>query len=945
MLRDDRAAMLRDIGSVIGKASGGGLGSIEATKKFSSMLGETTDELDAFIKTLNSPRNRSNLTALDRSLLAMAQVRRQHIESLKESAQKQTENTEAVEENTDSVSSNTKEINKNRETVYRLGRGLKDFIVGLAYGYVQIKAFNTAVGEARESFRTGQPWDLLGDSIEAALRGMDPASMMAFQAEFRRVSNTLTGGVKGFNDQIFENQLELIRYTGSVKDGAIAMARMANTSHNLGLDLAGAQDTTGKLFKEFKKLRDNVSMTAEEFTTMVGTMAEDQTVKERLLSLQGKQRQAYMLGLVQQYHSLRLSGMQSESAKKLISTLNEMSNQKQVDKIVGSAKEAQYLSQLGLNVNTIDEYMQLRRDPNPTPEGTARIAEILDEALRKRTDILTTGSLEQRQGNALSYQAMESALGVEDLLKPLQDKVLQSSAKANDETIIAHNEKLQAEANSTLLGMKKDIVNIHDILYAWSQTTIGQLTGAAVALLLGHAAIKGLFRGITDAVIRGQNDRVGGPGNPNGGDASGRDRGRSRGRGRGGWKPSLGTTAKVVGAGGILGLGGLGVDYALGSEMSTEDGPRWIKEAVAQGLSGAGLASLVAPLAGPFAPLVVAAGGVVGAIKGAIDANTDYAKEYKNAAVEFYNETMSVQNASMIKLDVERQGLKDQLQNLERKNDLTAEEVKLVDQLRDRINGLSGEISAEKLRADVVAGSAAVGGASKWLDQRRGMKYDETSDIQQSLSRVQQMMNLSGTQVDVAGEFANQLKAEFFKSDMVNSTDALNKLAEITESLKSGAEVDIPKEYSAMINNAMSDLKLVLNEQHKATMTDHLRSSLNKNPEALSDVVKRQVSAIEEAKVNVSQLQQKINDLQAEKESGNVSWFERGSLDDQLEKLKEQLETAKRAERSAAETASFFRQAIEGEKSLQVRLSDDDRTILDKIANPPSKKTQPFNSE
>lgn len=940
MLRDDRAAMLRDIGGVIGKVSSGGLGSVEATKRFATLLGETTEELEAFIKTMTSPRNRANLTALDRSLLAMAQARKHHLDTLKQSAESQSENTEAVEENTNSVSSNTKEVNKARETVYKLGRGLKDFIIGLAYGYVQIKAFNTAVGEARESFRTGQPWDLFGDSLEAALRGMDPSSMMAFQAEFRRVSNTLTGGVKEFNDQIFANELELIRYTGSVKDGAIAMARMANTSHNLGLDLAGAQDTSNKLFKEFKKLRDNVSMTAEEFTTMVGTMAEDQTVKERLLSLQGKQRQAYMLGLVQQYHSLRLSGMQSEAAKRLISTLNEMSNQKQVDKIVGSAKEGVYLRQLGIDPKQILEYMTLRRDPNATPDGNARIAEILEEASRRRTNILTSGSREDREMKALMWQATEANLGVEELLKPLQDKVLQTSAKANDETIIAHNEKLQEEANHYLLRMKDDIIQIHDILAAWSQTTIGQLTGLAVATILGHIAVRSLFKGITDAVIRGRGDGVEAP------DGSGQDgdkgkRKRPKGRGR---LPSLGNSARVLGAGGLLGLGGMAVDYSMGSDMSTEDGPRLIKEAVAQGLSGAGIASLAAPLAGPFAPLVIAAGGVVGAIKGAIDANVDYAKNYKNAAVQFYNETMSVQNAAMMKLDVERQGLTDQLQALERKNNLTAEEVKLVDQLRDRINGLSDDISAEKLRADVIAGSAAVGGAAKWIDARRGMKYDETSDIQESLSRVQQMMNLSGTQTDVAEEFAKQLKSEFFNTDMRNDLNALNKLGEITESLKTGAEVDIPKEYSALINNAMSDLKVVLTDRHQATMTDHLTSALNKNPDALSDVVKRQVSAIEEAKVNVSQLQQKINDLQAEKESGNVSWFERGALDDQLEKLKEQLDTAKRAERSAAETASFFRQAIEGEKSLQVRLSDDDRTILDKIANP-SKPTQPFNAE
>ena len=167
-------------------------------------------------------------------------------------------------------------------------------------------------------------------------------------------------------------------------------------------------------------------------------------------------------------------------------------------------------------------------------------------------------------------------------------------------------------------------------------------------------------------------------------------------------------------------------------------------------------------------------------------------------------------------------------------------------------------------------------------------------------------------------------------------------MSEITEGLKNNKEVKIPREYSDMINKVMKDLNVTIKDQHTATMTDHLRSSLNSNPETISSVVKRQVEAVEEAKTNVAQLQQKINDLQAERDN-NSTWMNRGTIDDQLEKLKEQLESAKRSERSAAETASFFRQTIEGEKSLQVRLSDEDRSILDKIASQP-KKTQPFNS-
>lgn len=949
MLRDDRTEIVRELGSIIGKNSGGGLGSAAILDKFNRMMGETIEELDVFIKTLSSPKNKANLTALDKSLLAAARARKAHLDAIQEAARVQEENSEAVDENSNAHNRNTKAQAAASNALLKAGKAARDFTVNLAYGYIQIKAFHTAVSEAQQSFITGQPWDLMNDAYAAAMRGMDPQSMMAFQKEFRRASNAISGGVQEFNAQMFDNSEEMVRYTGSTKAGAEAMARITNTSHNIGLEFKDVSNAANGLFGEFKKLHNNVSMTAEEFTNMLGALAEDEAVKERLLTLQGKQRQAYVTSLVQQYHSLQLAGMQAEAAKKLVTHVNSLSNQKQVDKIVGSARESQYMQLLGLSSEVAEEYTRLRRNPGAhTQEEANRLIQITEEAARRRSEMMSTGSRDQREMMALQLQAVETNLGLEEFLKPLTDKILQSSAKANDATIIAHNERIQSEANHTLLRAKEELVQIHGILAGWSQTTLAQLVGAAVALALSKVAwdkLVALSRGLKNTIPERFLPNSGRPpANPNPGIPNPSPTPNpSPNGGQGKWRlPSASTGLKFLGAGAAFGLAGAGVDHFMGAEQSTEEGPRLIKEAVAQGLQGAGMASVVAPLAGPFAPLVVAAGGIVGSIKGAIDANIDYAKNFKNAATAFYDQTMSVQNAAMMKLDVEQSALRVQLKALQQKNDLTEAELRLVDQLKVKINGISESMSAEKLRYDVVAGQAAVGGASKWLDQRRGMTYKDTGDVTATLDRVQQMMNISGTRMDVANEFTEHLKAEFFKSDLQHDHKALTQLSEITEGLKNNKEVKIPREYSDMINKVMKDLNVTIKDQHTATMTDHLRSSLNSNPETISSVVKRQVEAVEEAKTNVAQLQQKINDLQAERDN-NSTWMNRGTIDDQLEKLKEQLESAKRSERSAAETASFFRQTIEGEKSLQVRLSDEDRSILDKIASQP-KKTQPFNS-
>lgn len=588
LIRTHRDEMSRILESTMKSISGSGMGSsIGLGGRSGGTEKDVREELKLFLSIMK--KSNKALSAYEQYQVESA---KRQVKSIDKRIKAEEKLKNSTDDNTNSTEDNTKSQNKNSSALdsatSRLGHWSKEILTGS----LRITAMTKAVSEFEQAYKHGLNWNAISDSFNAAIKmGLSPADMMEFQAKFRRVSNTFSGGIDQFNSSVAANQAEWKKYTGSMKDAAHFQGNLTNIALSAGTSFKNIDSAVGTLFSTFKDLQAATSMTAEQFVSIQQSLLAEEGIRGKLLGLQGKERLNYMSGLSQTNMAFQALGLQQEVADKLVKFIEGQSGKEGKSRLKESAQLALVGSIVGMSQGDSQQLSALHRKRIRSKKEN-ELYSALGMQFAERTEQYKSNN---PLGNGMNHgEFMVDAMNavapiIGEFSKGFSEGALSSGAAADPATIARQALAIQ-ERNEGLMGTSIDILTeISNKLGAWGESAVAALLGG----VLGSKLLGRLFQG------------GGKPG-----------AGGGKGGAGGGWgdliSPKFAKNLKRMGRGGLAGLvmgGGIATAQALSGPQSDNKNNLWDKGATGAAI-GATLGSFIAPVIG------TAIGGAIGGALG-----------------------------------------------------------------------------------------------------------------------------------------------------------------------------------------------------------------------------------------------------------------------------------------------------------------------------------------
>lgn len=886
-LRDDMEKMMGKFGgSTAGGFAGGG------GRTASGTLKDQNAELTLLIKHLRKAGQ--TLSAYDRYMLESA---RKQQKSIQERIKAEEEAVKATEDNTEEKEKNTGATRDNTRATSDAKESIKDFAKGIATGTIAIKGFQNLVDEMRTSYRLGMKWDPVSDALNGIKMGMDPKEMMEFQAQFRRTSGALAGGMQQFNNTVADNQTQMVQYTGSMKAAAMAMGNMFELSHSMGLNFEDVGSSANDLFSQFKKMNAATSLTIDQFADLTKSLIDDSDIRSKLLTLQTQQRSVYIQSLLKQHDMLQAQGMTYEAAQKFVKYIENNSNKDPLERMKQGAQMMNVARMLGFDPRRANRLMLLNNKRDKSVDENMELSSLLKDFTTAAHTRMGTGTDVNgiKQGEIIMRKIL-SATGID--LQPMDDVALQSSAKRDPSSIALQQKELQERSNDWLQKLYKQSTIVADIMGSWTNAAIGVAVGGIALSVLNKRG------GIVDNVI----DKIMG-----GGDAGGPGGGAGGGGGAG-WRKKM---MQMLGRGGA-GLGIAGVGIAAGglidpSKFSDDNKPvaSAAQGAVQWGSAGAGLGMMVG---GPWGAAI---GGGIGALAGAAKALYDYSTDYQGQAKQIMGMNSMMQTADEARIIAQREAAKQQLEALTAQGDLSSEQKKTVDELTKKVQGLNEQLSKEQQKTQMSMISS-LGPAGQSLLKGGVDSAGELRERASSLDVLAGQAGLSGT--NSLQNWVNSAYAQANKQGA--SSDDLAQLSRFAGAVQSGNDMDMPNELKKYFdpagNDALASLQRMGGSQYQSILG-------GMDSQGLSSFVNDSITKTSELDQKIAQLEQKRLDAARSPtlfdETGMAGLNEAFQIDKQIAE-------AKAMKENQIKMAQGLEDALNGNRSLSMKFDEDSMQLL-----------------
>lgn len=595
--------------TTMSRIHGSGMGAIGGFRRTDDQK-EYKDDLENFLRILK--KNAKTLSATEQF---QREAAKREVRAVNEAMREANKNRKEGEKNTEATKDNTKGKDENTKSVKDSTSAISDWAKSIATGTLSFTAASRAVDEFQQAYKTGLNWNAIGDSIQAAFTmGLSPKEMMEFQAKFRRVSNTFDGGISQFNESIAANQNEWKKYSGSLRDAAMAQAEFADIALAMGAGSKNLDYAVNGLFNQFKQLQSITSMTTEQFAAMQRSMLSEESVRWKLVGLQQKERANQIMGLTQTSLAMRALGMQEEVADRVVKYIESQSVSPAKQRLKESYQMATAGRMYGMDEESLGRLGQLwRKGSLRSSEENQQLVELSKMYAESKRRYMTSGSMNgdiysnEFRGNYMS----DVIAGEEAFLKMGIDRSLAEGAAASSEAIMKQQQEI-ADRNEGMWGtFIEKFTNFSNMFGAWGQSALAALIGAG----WGLSKMGGLFGGGS-----GGTGGVGGAG----------DKMKKM------WG-ALGKGGKAGVFGILAGLAGSAAQVVFDPQTETKQNI-WDK-ATMGGAAGATIGSLIAPGLG------TAIGGALGTIVGAA-----YAKMEDSGAFD-------------TQLDVEKKAMLQQVDN------------------------------------------------------------------------------------------------------------------------------------------------------------------------------------------------------------------------------------------------------------------------------------------
>lgn len=814
---------------------------------------EAASELKNFVKALSKAGQ--TLSATERYQKEAAQ---REIKLLNDRMRAEEDAKKTQEEHTESVKDSTEQNEKNNLAVKKASEQVGNFAKGLAAGVLSFEVLNRAVNEFSQAYRQGFNWNGISDSINAALQmGMSPKDMMDFQKRFRRVSNTFEGGIDAFNETVAASNNEWKKYTGSLKEAAVAQGQFYDLALSMGVGSKDMKSAVGGMFNEFKKLQVATSMTAEEFVEMSKSMLSEKSVRDKLVGLQGKERSNYVMKLTDTAFMFQTLGLQKEAAEGLVKMIEQQQSKTFVGRMRESYQAQSIAGIMGMSGSDARELQSLMLNKNKSKDEEARFAQLARDFTENVNQRRNQGGFAEAQIDSLMARAPEmfqTLAGIGDSMSLARGAEADPKALAKQQAdIIKRDEGFQG----TIIDKLTSVVNI---LSGWKESMLAILAGAAAGFLAKGAASKvlGRFAG-------------GAAGEAAAGGAAG---GTSRG----------GKLLSNIKGGGPIALGVAGV----GAVASSFDyGSDRTNNAVSTGAQWAGIGATIGMLGGPIGALI---GGAVGGLGGALaslamnqeNANDSILKEKKNLA-----DTMNFED---MKFEMVKRQHDAQIEYLQSQGKLTDENKKKLDdalaEAQKKHEDARASIAGNEMGFNLKSASAAKDWIAQTAASMKNTSMFGPGDVEGVTKQLADLKNrLGAAGVDISDE---QLKQSFIDKLITQAPglgpDESEELRKTIMGLKNGQNFDFSNStMNPLLSKAMNDMLPEVQKTIDNQMTADINTKFN-SPEAIAGL-KNEVQS------TVAQIEKDQKDLAALQNSSSSDEF--GITDREKAQLSERIQVNK----------------------------------------------------
>lgn len=771
---------LRELASNMARQAGGmgsmGMPGIRQTGETGKQgLLDAQDELKRFIMALRS--NAKTLTATEKYRLQAAdrelKATEEKIKAIKEETDADRENAKAARDAADAQA-------KHADKVKNASKELHNFAEKVVSGSLQFTAASRAINEFSQAYKQGFNWNALGDSVKAALdMGMSPKDMMDFQKRFRRVSNTLEGGVSEFNTTIAGSNKEWLHFTGSLKDAAIAQAEFADLALSMGVGGKDVKNAVGGMFQEFKKLQAATSMTAEEFVATQKSLLAEKIVRDKIIGLQGRERTNYMLKLTDTSYMFQTLGMQKEAAESLVKALENQANKGFVGRVKEGAQAQAAAGLFGMGGQDGADIRSLMQKRNRTKEEDDKLTGLAAKFAEKFYAEQNKGGFDEARADAIRAQL---GGGVDTLLELGSPRAQVSGAGASQIAIQKQQDDINKRDSEFYGTIKENIVKIANIMDGWSQSAFAALLAAALAKYGFNMISK-----LTGKIMPGPG---GGPPVPPGGGPPVPPGPGSLGK--------LGAMMKTGAVAAVIGMAASAAVATITDDQKTQD----IANAA---ITGASLGATIGSLGGPIG---IAVGTAIGGIGGLVVGIVQNQETVEDSLAKQKKQLTDQTSMDEIRYRMSKENYETELKALNEKSDIQQKDLDRQKELRKLLDDNDKEHNANK--ATIAAGQFGYqmnqqGATKDWMAQasssiKNGGFFSDTSsgDVKGMLSSLRTKLSAAGMDIseeELNSRFGTALKGIAGTKGATERDQGYAAAANLTE----GSDI----EYVAKIANPM----------------------------------------------------------------------------------------------------------------------------------------------
>lgn len=777
----------RTMARQVGGMGGMGMPNVPGVRQTAN-LDDAATELKRFISYMR--RGNQTLTATEKYQLGAAKrelkATTDRIAAAEAERKAREEHKDEIEEGSEAQAKNTKRV----EDATKQLAGFAEKVIG---GTLSFTVLTRAVNEFSQAYKQGFNWNAMSDTVNAALKmGMSPKDMMDFQKRFRRVSNTLEGGITEFNNTVGASNVEWLHYTGSLKDASIAQGEFYDLALSMGVGANNMKGAVGGMFAEFKKLQVATSMTAEEFVATQKSLLGEKAVRDKLIGLQGKERINYMNKLTDTAYMFQTLGLQKEAAEGMVKLIESQSSKGGVTRLREGAQLQAVAGILGMGGQDATNLQRLRSKRNLSKDEQVQLADLyskMSERIQAKKD---AGGFQEYQMDALE----EKFPILQELVNQVGGSMaLAKGAEAKQSTIAAQSLDLQERDSGVYGVIKENIVRFVNIFDGWSQSMLAAVLGlVAGKLALNH--LPGALRGFG-----------GGPAGGPGGGAGG-----GPGAGGAGWRGKVGDFAGKYGPGLMKG-GLLAAVVATAGSMAIDS---YVTDKTAKGgamgaLNGAALGATIGSVIPGLGTL---AGGAIGGIAGGLIGIVANQKTMDDNLDEQKKKIIEQQSLDERRFQLARDQYQKEIDQLNTKGDLTKAEDARLEELKKRMadNDADHEASQNKASVNEIGYTLSKQALAKdWMAQaagdikKGGMFFDaDSGDVNDKLSQYRGKLSAAGLNMS-----DSQVQAQFYTilRDLVGKSDAAtaNRGFDAIAQLQQGGDYDT-KLLNPLIAQAMQGM-------------------------------------------------------------------------------------------------------------------------------------------